>query len=369
MVTTSPETLWIRAKLDLAKRPIWFESGVPIGIDQAARFELGEPRAKCWLYTELDCAPLAQMPPGHRAATVPVQCLHTLVERSATLSQLGSLLEAQSAFKDPSFMKSLPRAAESFSKWEQDGTLAFFRSCYQLLYEAFKRPLEWIRDEYAQYWLPNLPPFIEEDQVTGRFGEFLDTVHAEWSLDRSSWERLRFSIVEQRASAPIPSELLTSSDWSRLSRELTRESDLTLHLISRARSAFDARDHRTAIINAITAVEREVARFTREGLADRGIKLSEKQFGDLSREAGVRILLETLVSALGEADEIHDISRSVDRVAKANTLRNKLVHGRQRDVSRDQARESLEACEELLMQILPATTRLRNPRWIPWDSK
>lgn len=369
MVTTDSVNLWLRGKYDLGNRPIWFKDGVPIGLPNAAEFDLTRTAARCHLYTNAECAPLSQMPPGNIAASVPVTCLVALVDLKASMEQLGQLMSANKVFSDERPMEErIEEVANAFSAWEKDGTLAFFRSCYESLYEAFQRPVEWIRDEYLQHWLSGLPIFVDEDQKTGRFDSFLEMVGAEWSLDNKSWQGFRFPIRERRGSTPQPGELMRSEDWKRISTDLGIESDLTLHLLTRSRAALEDRDHRAAVITAITAIESEVSRFVQAQMETQGPTLSQKQYRELAREAGISTLLQTLVTALAASAGKGDLKSEIQGVLKANTLRNQLVHGSRRDVSRTEAIESALACERLLALLLPANIRLRTPNWIPWTS-
>ncbi len=248
--------------------------------------------------------------------------------------------------------QALKAAAEQHAEYEDQGMIDFFVTVYWVLHRSLNKVIEWVRDEHEQHWLEVVPPFISANQSVGNVSSFFVRTGAEISYDEHTWTPFDYPVVEKDAFLPRAEDLISPDEWGVMSDSTPLEPHLTLHLVSRARAAFDNRDYRTAIITMMTAVEREVARFVQREMDSKGVEWDDKLLDELSNKVGLEFLIRSIASSLAANDGRQTALRALLPV---NKLRNRLVHAKKGNVpilTEVEIRAHLNACDEFLTAAL-----------------
>ena len=280
--------------------------------------------------------------PSDIAATLRKGSWQRLKGRVTGLEQ-ASTSEVQQALK---------AAAEQHSEYEDQGMIDFFVTVYLVLHGSLNKVIEWVRDEHEQHWLEVVPPFISANQSVGNVSSFFVRTETEISYDKEDWSRFDYPVIEVFGYVPKTEDLLSPDEWGAMILSTRDDPQLTLHLVSRARAAFDSRDYRTAIITMVTAVEREVARFVQREMYSKGVEWDDKVIDELSSKVGLKFLIETVASSLASDDGRRTALRALLPV---NALRNKLIHAKKGEVpilTEVEIRIHLNACDEFLTAAL-----------------
>ncbi len=349
-------TLMIRGTLPL--RPsIEFVGVVPSGREKGATVLSEDPPANCLVFiphpTEDALFELRQVSQLGIELTVSLdeRIVNGIVDGALELARIGPPPDEALGIQTV-----LHRASEAAANLESSGAVDGLRACYVALRTAINRVLSLVKDDFGQYWIDTVDPYWETEEVFGRIGEFLRHISAEFSVDGVSWSPLHLPINQRGAANWIPlADLMTTDSWGLLVGRVNSESNLSLHLVSRARSAFMRHDHRTAVITMMTAVEREVVLFVQRELAAKGVELSEKDMRAMSRLYGLTFILETMAPKFATDSNQIELIKLVKKVVE---LRNDLVHGKEgeRDMDSRVARGHMDSCIDLLRWVMPSET-------------
>jgi len=137
----------------------------------------------------------------------------------------------------------------------------------------------------------------------------------------------------------------------RLQETVNMELPLDRKLLVRAWEYFFTEDFRSALIYSATVMELVLIRILRKSLATRSAG-SDSQIDKFLEQTSNRLLFTVILGLLGIGDRALR-----DGVANVFEMRNRLVHGKRKNVTRDEAKTALDTIEEILDTIGIYNTR------------
>ncbi len=140
----------------------------------------------------------------------------------------------------------------------------------------------------------------------------------------------------------IVSTPLDANGKEKLQETIQGEPPLDRKLIVRAWEYFFEEDFRSAVIYSATVIELSVARAIRKNFTLRSVG-SSSQIDKFIEETSNRLLCTVILGVLGIGEHLLR-----DGLADIFEIRNGLIHGRRRSVSREDAEAALDRTEKLL---------------------
>ena len=195
---------------------------------------------------------------------------------------------------------------------------------------GYNRIIGHIRAERGQYWLD------EQQHVDRNIPSDFIRYHARVRIDDSDWMRLADTRIQTLVVQGYPaSRRIGSEDWTTIGRLMQRRPDIVGTLLTAA-DGYQSQDQaRTAVIEAVSALEIAVGNFTDRSKATDWFCHSQERFGvanlrahrkHLGFTAVVSYLLPMLFSEEQVSTEIlMDCREAIDE-------RNNIVHNGQRSV-------------------------------------
>lgn len=219
---------------------------------------------------------------------------------------------------------------------------------YILTIERLNRLLSFVRSEKGQYWLEDYP--IDLGQMASTFTRFKASVRTE----DSEWTRWVPSNTHTiRSQVPDETRLIDRDDWANI-REFVSSSgkpDLVGELLSGAEALAKSGHRRSALTEAITALEVAVSRFSRNPNADSkfGPRFAERLSlrslkGQVSR-LGLTATLSYLFPLIFSEDQLP--TEVLRPCQEAITQRQNVVHQGQRDVDEEKLNLYLRSIRQM----------------------
>ena len=300
---------------------------------------------------------------GQQLVNIPVPALRAVmmieapseiaaILRKGAWQQLRGRVTGLEEASTSDVQQALKVAVEQYADYEDQGVIDFIVTVYWVLHRSLNKVIEWVRDEHEQHWLEVVPAFISANQSVGNVSSFFVRTGIEISYDEQTWTPFDYPVVQVAGALARAEDFISSDEWGVMSSSTPRDPHLTLHLVSRARAAFDNRDYRTAIITMMTAVEREVVRFVQREMYGKGVEWNDKLLDELSNKVGLEFLIRTIASSLATSDSRQTSLRALLPV---NKLRNRLVHAKKGGMpilTEVEIRAHLNACDEFLTAAL-----------------
>jgi len=227
---------------------------------------------------------------------------------------------------------------------------------YDLTMTTLNRLITFLRVEKRQYWLQELE--VDAKRMASAFVQF----GAIWSADRINWHLWRPTSHEFMSIVlPDQSTWITREDWSKATDHVRsgRSSNFVADLLSTARANAWSGNRRSALVEAVTALEVAISEFAQS-------PDSEKAFGKLLSERMGVSSLKSQVSHMGNSGTIRYLfpvilpesaisTESLRTCGRAIDERNNVVHNGQRDVSEKKLHNYITAIEHLCLFLIGCT--------------
>lgn len=215
---------------------------------------------------------------------------------------------------------------------------------YVFTLKCVNRLLSYVRSEKGQYWLVDHP--VDPDRIASAFTLFRAKVKTEdtrWNL----WQPTQTETIH--AEIPDTSRFISRNDWKKLREFITSEKriDFILELLARAEYLAKSGYHRSALTEAVTALEVALSRFSQHPKAK---SLFNSQFAprvDLSdlnkhcNELGLRKTVRYLLPLMFSEDQLP--AQIVKGCQDAIAQRNQVIHHGQKKVDKNNLNVFLSA--------------------------